>query len=148
MARQDWFGSGARHPFAEMRRLQDEMNRLFAASSAGTRQGPAGGFPAINAYAGEQGVVLTAELPGVRSEDLEISAFRDTVTVRGVRRPPDDAAAYHRRERRHGEFVRTVSLPFAVDPNQVDAQMTHGVLYVVLRRPADDQPRRITVRAR
>jgi HSP20 family protein len=147
MSVQDWFGAGARHPFYEIQRLQNEMNRLFAASSVGTRPAQAGDFPAINAYAGEQGVVLTAELPGVRSEDLEISAFRDTVTVRGIRRPPDDATAYHRRERRQGEFVRTIGLPFAVDPNQVDAQMTYGVLYVMLRRPPEDQPRRITVRA-
>jgi HSP20 family protein len=147
MAKQDWLGSGGRHPFEEMMRLQDEMNRLFSSRFAGARQAPAGGFPAVNAYAGEQGVVLTAELPGVRSEDLEISAFRDTVTIRGTRRPPDDAASYHRRERRQGEFVRTINLPFAVDPSRVEAQMTQGVLYVILHRPPEDQPRRIKVRA-
>lgn len=147
MARQDWLGLGGRHPFEEMMRLQEEMNRLFSSRVAGARRAPEGGFPAVNAYAGEQGVVLTAELPGVHSDDLEISAFRDTVTLRGTRRPPDDAAAYHRRERRHGEFVRTINLPFAVDPNRVEAQMTHGVLYVILQRPPEDQPRRIKVRA-
>jgi HSP20 family protein len=147
MARQDWLDWGGRHPFEEMMRLQNEMNRLFSSRFAGAREAPAGGFPAVNAYAGEQGVVLTAELPGVRSEDLEISAFRDTVTIRGMRRPPDDAAGYHRRERGHGEFVRTITLPFAVDPGRVEAQMTHGVLYVILHRPPEDQPQRIKVQA-
>ena len=68
-------------------------------------------------------------------------------TVVLVSWPADDAANYHRRERRHGEFVRTISLPFAVDPSRVEAQMTQGVLYVILHRPPEDQPRRIKVRA-
>ena len=146
MARGNLFGMGP-GTFEEMQRLQDEINRLFSSGSAAGRQAQPGGFPAVNAYAGEHGVVLTAELPGVRADDLDISAFRDTVTLRGTRRPPEDAKGYHRRERRQGDFIRTINLPFAVDPNRVEAQMVNGVLYVTLQRPPEDQPRRIKVTA-
>lgn len=147
MARQQWFGLGSADPFGEVRRLQEEMNRLFASSGAGVRPPEPGGFPAVNAYAGEDGMVLTAELPGVRSEDLNISVLRDAVTLQGTRRPPEDAKGYHRQERSQGQFVRTINLPFAVDPSRVEARMDNGVLYLVLHRPHEDKPRRIKVNA-
>jgi len=146
MATQDLFGWGRMDPFGDIRRLQDEMNRLFSASVAGTRS-PAAGFPAINAYANEDGIALTAELPGVRPEDLDISVFRDTLTLRGKRQSPEEAQAYHRRERLHGEFVRTISLPFQVDPERVEADMQDGLLRLSLHRPEEDKPKRIKISA-
>ena len=146
MATQDMFGWGRMDPLEDMRRLQEEMNRLFLASVAGRRRPPAG-FPAINAYANEDGVALTAELPGVRAEDLDISVFRDTVTLRGNRQAPEEAKAHHRRERLHGEFVRTINLPFQVDPERVEADLQDGLLRLSLHRPEQDKPKRIKIKA-
>jgi HSP20 family protein len=144
MATQDLFGWGRMDPFGDVRRLQEEMNRLFSASVAGRRQ-PAAGFPAINAYANEDGIALTAELPGVTADDLDISVFRDTLTLRGKRQASEEAQTYHRRERLHGEFVRTISLPFQVDPERVEANMQDGLLRLSLHRPEEDKPKRIKV---
>ncbi len=131
-------------PFREMRRLQDEVNRLF--QTAATPR--SGGFPAINVYAQQDGVVITAELPGVKQDDLEITIHRDTVTLRGERQDqPQDARAYHRRERGHGQFVRTFGLPFQVDPEKVEAKLVDGVLTLALHRPEQDKPKRIRVSA-
>src|SRR5512145_1063550 len=100
-----WAGSD---PFSEMRRLQDEVNRLFSSYQFT----PSAAFPAVNAYANEDGIALTAQLPGVSQDDLDISVFRDTLTLRGRRQPEaTDRQAYHRRERGQGEFVRNISLP-------------------------------------
>ena len=129
-------------PFRDMRRLQDEGNRLFQPTAAPR----SGGFPAINVYAHQDGVVITAELPGVRQDDLEITVHRDTITLRGERRDQaQDARAYHRRERGHGPFARTFGLPFQVDPEKVDAKLVDGVLTLTLERPEQDKPRRIRV---
>jgi len=144
MAREDVFrGFGSYDPFEEMQRLQDEVNRLFST----TRLGPSGGaFPPVNAFADEHGVAITAQLPGVAGEDLDISVFRDTLTLRGKRPgPPPEAKAYHRRERGHGEFVRNIALPFRVDPERVEANMQEGILRVSLHRPEEDKPRRIKI---
>ena len=140
------FGLGAgMDPFQEMRRLQDEVNRLF--SSTWSRP-TAPGFPAVNAFAKEDGIVITAELPGVDAGNLDVSVFRDTLTLRGTRAAEaGDPRAYHRRERRQGQFVRTVTLPFRVDPERVEASMEHGVLRLTLHRPEEDKPRRIAIRA-
>lgn len=139
------FGRG--DPFDEVRRLQDEVNRLFSSAYGGPRTTAPGGFPAVNAYANEDGVAITAELPGVKADDLDISVFRDTVTLRARRAAPEGVKAFHRQERRPGEVVRTVSLPFQVDPERVEANLQDGVLRLSLHRPEEDKPRRIRVNA-
>jgi HSP20 family protein len=143
MATSDFFRSGGgSDPFSEMRRLQDEVNRLFSSYQFA----PSAAFPPVNAYANEDGIALTAQLPGVVQDDLEISVFRDTLTLRGRRQPEvSERQAYHRRERDYGEFVRTISLPFRVDPERVEATMQDGVLRISLHRPEQDKPRRIRV---
>ena len=136
-----WAGSD---PFAEMRRLQDEMNRLFSSYQSA----PSTSFPPVNAFANEDGVALSAQMPGVEQDDLEISVFRDTLTLRGKRQPgATERQAYHRRERGHGEFVRNISLPFNVDPDRVEATVQNGVLRLSLHRPEQDKPKRIKVSA-
>jgi len=131
-------------PFREARRLQEEMERLTR--SATTPQG----FPAINVYAHHDGIVITAELPGVNEDDLDITVHRDTVTLRGKRQgqPTEvEVEGYHRRERRSGTFGRTLSLPFQVDPERVQAALRNGILTVTLYRPEHDKPKRIRVSA-
>jgi HSP20 family protein len=135
-------------PFRELRRLQDEMNRLLQAAPVGA----AAGFPPVNVHAGPDGVAVTAEMPGVAREDLEISVHRDTVTLRGERRaaPPTsggEVKGHHRRERGQGRFVRTLSLPFQVDPERVEATLSDGVLRLSLQRPESDKPRTIAITA-
>src|SRR5829696_4007294 len=103
-------------PLREARRLQEEMERLTRSMTSPQ------GFPAINVYARQDGIVITAELPGVKENDLEITIHRDTVTLRGERQDEvEEAKAYHRRERGRGSFVRTFGLPFQVDPDKVEA---------------------------
>jgi HSP20 family protein len=145
MATSDFFRSWAgSDPFAEMRRLQDEVNRLFSSHQLT----PSASFPPVNAFANEDGIALSAQLPGVEQDDLDISVFRDTLTLRGKRQPAtDQRQAYHRRERGHGEFVRNISLPFSVDPDRVEATVQNGVLRLSLHRPEQDKPKRIKISA-
>ena len=126
-------------PFRNIRRLQDEVSRGAARALE---------FPAVNVFINQDGVIITAELPGVRSEDLDILTHRDSVTLSGERHTEtEEAQGYHRRERGRGRFVRTVSLPFVVDPNKVEADLVHGVLTLDLPRAEEDKPRRINVKA-
>jgi HSP20 family protein len=133
---------GGADPFRELRRLQEEMDRL-----AGAFTPAAASFPAVNLYAGRDGIAISAELPGVAKDELEIHAHRDTLTLRGTRRPAaEDEAAFHRRERRSGAFTRTIQLPFRVDPERIEARLENGVLQLSLQRPEEDKPRRIEVK--
>ena len=87
----------ALHPFGflgatassrELRRLRDEMDRLMdGLAPAAGEVAMAAGFPAVNVYAGQDGIAVVAELPGIEKEDLEVQAHQDTLTLRGIRRP-------------------------------------------------------------
>ena len=101
-------------PFVELRRMQSEMNRLFSGfSTTATRD-----FPPINIWLGENSVVVTAELPGVTGDDVNLSLQEDVLTLSGKRepRPQQQNVSWQRRERAYGSFSRAVQLPFRVDP--------------------------------
>lgn len=138
------YGS-AWNPWREFDRLQDEMNRLFP------RRGEAQtfDFPAMNVWTGPEDVVLTAELPGVEPDKIDISVAGDTVTVRGSRalEEPKQGESFHRREREAGQFARSLKLPFEIDSAKVDAKFSSGVLTVTLPRAEVEKPKKISVRA-
>jgi len=139
---------GFRSPWAEMERMQREMNRLFSDSFslAGGRTAP--GYPAMNVWTNEEGAVLTAELPGVNPADIDIAVVGDTLTLTGSRAPEElgEGTQYHRRERGYGRFSRSFQLPFKVEPDKVEARFDQGILHLSLPRAEADKPRKIVVK--
>ena len=131
----------------EMERLRRDMNRLFAGWPARANWSTASGFPAMNAWTNEDSAVVTAELPGVGIEDIEIAVEKDTLTLRGRREPEEleEGASYHRRERRFGGFNRAFRLPFYVDAAGVEAELKKGLLIIVLPRAEADKPKKIAI---
>jgi HSP20 family protein len=137
---------GGADPFRELRRLQSEMDRVMGSLPAAGGLAAAAAFPAINVYAGQEGIAVVAELPGVNKDDLEIHAHQDTLTLRGTRRPTAERNdAYHRRERRSGTFTRSIQLPYRINPDRLEAHLDNGVLRLSLARPEEDKPRRIKI---
>jgi HSP20 family protein len=130
-------------PFLEMRRMQSEMNRLFSGfTSATTRD-----FPPINIWLGENSVVVTAELPGVTSSDVNLSLQEDVLTLTGKREPKtQENVNWQRRERAYGTFSRVIQLPFRVDPDKVQAHFSNGTLEIELERLEADRPKKIEIR--
>lgn len=140
--------SGGADPFRELRRLQTEMDRVMGSLSTAGELAAPGAFPAVNVYAGQEGIAVIAELPGIEKDDLEIQAHQDTLTIRGTRRPSSERRDdYHRRERRSGSFTRSIQLPYRIDAERIEAHLENGVLRLSLARPEEDKPRRITIRS-
>ena len=132
-------------PFAELRRMQSEMNRLFSGFSAtATRD-----FPPINIWLGDNSVIVTAELPGVTGDDVNLSLQEDVLTLAGKREPKsqEQTVSWQRRERAYGAFSRAVQLPFRIDPDNVQARFNNGVLEIELQRLEADRPKKIEIRA-
>lgn len=103
--------------------------------------------PAFNVAVGENGVILTAELPGFDPEAFDVNVRNDTVTIRGRRDEEQvENATYHLRERGAVEFEKSFRLPFPVDADKTDAAYEKGVLTVSLHRPDEQKPRKIGVR--
>ena len=139
---------GAPDPFRDLRRLQDEMERLVSGMAPGAGSlATAGGFPAVNVYAGQDGIAILAELPGVEKDDLEVHAHQDTLTLRGTRRTP------RRRSRTPITATSAAAAPSAAAsscptgwiPAGIQANLENGVLRLSLPRPEEDKPRRIAV---
>jgi HSP20 family protein len=131
-------------PFLELRRMQNEMNRLFSGFSAAAARE----FPPVNIWLGENSVVVTAELPGVSREDVEISLQDEVLSLSGARQPrTQQEVKWHRRERAYGTFSRTIQLPFRVDPDKVQARYQDGILEIELERLEADRPKKIQIRA-
>jgi HSP20 family protein len=131
-------------PFAELRRMQGEMNRLFSGFSAAAARD----FPPINIWLGDNSVVVTAELPGMTRDDVSISLQDEVLTLEGARKPPaQQDVKWHRRERAYGTFARTIQLPFRVDPENVQARYHDGMLEIELERLEADRPKKIQIRA-
>jgi len=132
-------------PFVELRRMQSEMNRLFSGFSAtATRD-----FPPINIWLGDNSVIVTAELPGVTGDDVNLSLQEDVLTLAGKREPKsqEQTVSWQRRERAYGAFSRAVQLPFRIDPDNVQARFNNGVLEIELQRLEADRPKKIEIRA-
>ncbi len=132
----------------EVNRLQREMNRLFEDYyPSRVRRAPA--FPALNVWTNEDGLNITAEVPGVHPEDIDISVVGDTLTLSGERRPDElkEGARYHRQERGYGSFSRSLQLPYMVDVRKVNATFRNGVLNIELPRAEQDKPRKISVKS-
>jgi HSP20 family protein len=125
-----------------MRRQLDRMNDGLA-----TRNVPS--FPALNVWTNADGLLVTAELPGVDAGDLDIAIVDKTLTLSGKREAAEipEGARYHRRERGCGQFSRSIQLPYRIESDQVEATFKNGVLTVNLPRAEEEKPRRITVQA-
>jgi HSP20 family protein len=130
-----------------LQQFQSEMNRLFD-RWLGDNQLSAG-FPALNVWEDAEDCYVEAELPGVELKDLEIFVQGgNQLTVKGERKPVSpDRGVWHRQERAFGPFSRTLTLPFPVDADKVEARLDNGVLLVKLAKHESAKPRKIAVKA-
>jgi HSP20 family protein len=146
---------GGGDPFLSLHR---EMNRLFDEALRGTGL-PAGGpsqggtfvHASMNVSETDKEIRITAELPGVTEQDIDVSLDADVLTIRGEKRfeRTDEKENFHFVERSYGTFQRSVRLPYAVDPEQVQAHCENGVLTVTLPKTAQqERSRRIQVQGR
>lgn len=137
---------GFGHPgaFGDLRHMRHELDREFGHRR---RRGATSEFPPLNVWSGEHDVIVTAELPGVDPEDIDITVDGPVLTLKGNRRQPEVTAnaAAHRRECGYGAFARSVTLSYDADAAKVQAECHDGVLRVYLPRPEAEKPKRIRI---
>jgi len=126
------------------------MNRLFNrwVDVPDGVQGPAT-FPAVNMWEEEDQVFVEAELRGLDLKSLGLFVTGgDQLTLKGERKVPvAEKGVWHRQERVHGTFSRTLTLPYLVNPDKVEAKLENGVLLVRLAKHESAKPRKIAVKA-
>ncbi len=132
--------------------VQDEVNRLVdRVWHLGLRGGPLDGqewAPAIDVIEEPDRFLVRAELPGLSTEDVDVSISGGTLTIRGQKPsdlPEGDDRQYLRSERRFGAYSRTVPLPTPIDAENASAHCRKGVLEVVLPKKEDARPKIIEI---
>ena len=125
--------------------LRREIDRLFEDTFA--RDGN-NWTPAVDIKESDNDIRIDLELPGLRPEDVEITAENGLLTIRGEKRSErkeGDDGRYHVVERSYGTFMRTFTLPQGVDESQIQAEFNDGVLSIRIPKSALPQPRRIQI---
>lgn len=135
--------------FRELDEARREVERIFDTLTGAGGGRYAGVFPAINVSEDADSVHVRAELPGIKTDDLDITMENDTLTIAGERRmaSEDERVSYHRREREWGAFRRSFALPTRIDGAGVQARYNEGILTVTLPKAAEARPKRISVQA-
>ncbi|BBO68492.1 heat-shock protein Hsp20 [Desulfosarcina alkanivorans] len=135
-------------PYTDLDGVRRQMERLFDAF--GDRQSGrvgAGVYPAVNITEDAEAFYVSAELPGVKSADLDLNVTANQLSLAGERKisEEDADARYHRREREAGRFSRAIALPGDIDPENVKARLADGVLTVTIAKAEKAKPRQIAV---
>ncbi len=130
-------------PFRELHR---EVGRILGNIETFGLQRPRP-FPSLNLYDCGDHYTLAAELPGVSSDEIDLSITGETLTLRGERRRAEGVSEerYRRQERAFGRWSRTVTLPDRVDGANISAQFAKGILTVSIPKAEDALPRQIAV---
>jgi HSP20 family protein len=123
------------------------VNALFENAWPGSRDRRID-YPPVNIWTKGDAVVVSAELPGLKPEGVDLSITRNTLTIKGERKAdePGDKATYHRQERLSGSFAKSVELPEQVDAENASASYEHGVLTVTLPKSPEAKPKQVTVK--
>ena len=138
-------------PVREMMTLREAMDRLF--DDAFTRplnQSGVSVIPAVDLYQTEDDVVLKANLPGLKADDVQITVTADLLTLHGEFKHENEqkGSTYHILERRSGTFERSVMLPTDVQGDKAKADFENGVLTITLPKAETVKPKVITVKAK
>jgi HSP20 family protein len=105
-----------------------------------------GSYPAVDLFRNGDDVVLTAEIPGVKKDDIKIEVKNNLFRISGERKVEyPEKASFHRVERRNLQFDRTIRLPQSVDADKIKAEYNNGVLKVYLPMAESEKPKQIKV---
>ncbi|HEV2972282.1 MAG TPA: Hsp20/alpha crystallin family protein [Pirellulales bacterium] len=137
-----------------IQQFRTDLERLYSDFSSppdlawGAPLAMARAFPPFNVWEEGDNLLVEAELPAVKSEDLDVSVVGDELTIKGERRPVNESGlTFHRRERPSGRFTRVLRLPVEVDADKVNAALNNGVLLITLPKSEAAKPRHIQVKA-
>jgi len=132
-------------PFHDLEREVDRLLASVSISFSGLRFGRE--YPPVNVYEVTDGLLLTAELPGTKPEDLEVFVTDGVLTLKGKRTGPDGVPddRYRRQERLRGVWQRSLTLPERIQEDQMSAEFTNGILKVRLPKAPATIARQIPV---
>lgn len=138
--------------FDDVLNLEREISRLFNGFPGAVVPGrllPSGErYPLMNIFDTAENILLVAELPGIKKEDIHLSVENGVLTISGVRKSAvtPDNARWLRNEIRTGEFSRVFELPAQVNADKITAELSNGILRVTLPKAEEAKPREVRIK--
>jgi HSP20 family protein len=138
-------------PFGVMRRFAEEMERVFdnlglggGLSMRGSGLTPRAWAPPVEVFQRGDRLVVRADLPGLKKDDIHVEIEDDAVTIHGERRQEHEEhrEGFYRSERSYGSFIRTIPLPERVEADKAEANFRNGVLEITIPAPRHEERRR------
>ena len=132
-------------PFSDFAELRHRLDQAFRDLSDGVQHG---WIPSVDVVRKEDRLVLRADLPGIKPEDVKIEVEDDVITVSGEHKEEKEEKKEHymRRERRYGSFSRSMALPKGVSVDDIEASSKDGVLEVSIPVPKAEKKQRVEIR--
>lgn len=141
-----WFGM---NPVALMREFTDELDRTYRGAAPAAEV--AAWIPTVDIQQCNGDMVVTAELPGLKKEEVKVELTEDALVIQGERKREhkEDHEGYHRWERSYGQFYRSIPLPEGAKTDQVKAELQDGILKVSVPVPqAEKKVRQVPIEAK
>lgn len=136
-------------PYRELTSFADRFNRAFGAPNRERDEEMSLGawMPPVDISEDQEKIRLTAELPGVREDQVSLQMEGGVLTIRGERKFEDEKQGrnFHRVERSYGQFVRSFTLPNNVDREKIRASFTDGLLEIEIPKSEEARPRQIKI---
>lgn len=139
-------GNGLEKSFAVPRGLGRLLDQFFR-NDAGPAPIARGWMATANLWEDENAFHVEVDFPGVKRDDIDLVVEKDLLRIKAQRKLPEGERKYWHQERGYGEVERVITLPETVNPEQIEATLTEGVLHVTLGKRPEDQPRKIVVKA-
>lgn len=131
------------NPWHSLAQLHPDAGALWHEQRFGDQ-----GLPALDVYEGAEKVMVQLEVPGVKTQDIDITAQDNTLVIKGERKLSEqkDDVTFLRQERQAGSFSRTITLPFRIDSERIKAKYAQGILQVEIERPEEVKPKKINIK--
>ncbi len=138
-------------PMANLITMQEAMDRLFDETwgqpGYGWQRGERPDILPVDVYSTPNELVIQASVPGADPDKVEITIEGETLTLKGETKPLLENVEYHVQERRHGQFMRTLTLNVPVQADQAEAVFDQGVLTLTIPKAEEIRPKVIKVKS-
>jgi HSP20 family protein len=134
-------------PIREVSAVHNELSRLMNGLFEGNGRADQSWVPMLDAWETDDALVYAFDLPGVSQDKISVEAEDGTLTVTAERERSEEVSGehFHRLERRHGTFMRTVGLPQGIAEDAIKASYTDGVLEIRVPKPEQAKPKKIEI---
>jgi len=139
-------------PFRDLEVIQNEMNRLFDSSLMAWRDRGTGLLegawsPAVDIYDSKDNIMVKADIPGMKKEEIDVSVQDDTLVIKGEKKQEKEVKEkdFVRTERFYGTFNRSIRLPAEVDSTKVSATYKNGVLEIILPKKEEAKQKQLKI---